>query len=170
MRFSTQPSGPFSLAAAREHFGGWISTAGAPDSVLMAFPVEGWQGSAAVVVHQENETVEGEVYGDDALAEQAWAQALAVLSLDFDGSGFPPVGERDPVIGRLQHEYQMVRPVCFHSPYEAACSFVIGHRMSIAQARTVRAKLAQAHGAAIRVGSETVHAFPKPQVLLELEG
>src|SRR5205823_1103812 len=50
-----------------------------------------------------------------------------------------------------------------------ACSFVIGHRISIAQARALRNRLAEAHGDAIEVAGETVHAFPRPQVLLELE-
>jgi DNA-3-methyladenine glycosylase II len=168
-RFSIEPSGPFNLHAARQFFGGWAAMAGEPDSVLMAFPVEGWDGSAVVVVRQSASVVEGNVYSAPELAEAAWQQALAALSLDFDGSGFLKVGERDPVIGRLQSEFEQLRPVCFYSPYEAACSFVIGHRLSMAQARTLRTRLAEAHGDAVTVGTETVHAFPRPQVLLEID-
>ncbi len=132
----------------------------------MAFPIEGWTASASVVVRQRSDgSVEGEVYAADGDAERAWQQALAALSLDFDGSGFSAVGERDPVIGRLQNDYEHMRPVCFFSPYEAACHFVIGHRLSIAQARAIRGRLAEAHGDAVEHG----RAFPRPQVLLELD-
>jgi DNA-3-methyladenine glycosylase II len=48
------------------------------------------------------------------------------LSLDHDGAGWPAVGERDPVIARLQAQYNYLRPVCFYSSYEAATSFVLG--------------------------------------------
>ena len=60
----------------------------------MAFPVEGWDGSAAVVVRQPSAgVVTAEVHGArGALAERAWEQAMAVLSLDVDGTGFPAVG------------------------------------------------------------------------------
>ncbi len=40
----------------------------------------------------------------------------------------------------------MLRPVCFHTPYEAAAHFVIGQRIAIQQARTIRAALARALG------------------------
>jgi len=167
VRFSIEPRGLFKLAAARQSFGGWAAMAGQPDTVLMTFPVEGWECSAAVVVRQDGTSIVGEVVSDEP--EQAWSQALAALSLDFDGSGFAAVGERDPVIGRLQAEYELLRPVCFYTPYEAACSFLIGHRMSIAQARTLRSRLAEAHGDAVVIEGETVHAFPRPQVLLEID-
>jgi DNA-3-methyladenine glycosylase II len=130
----------------------------------MAFPVEGWAGSACVVLRQHGDVLEADVAAD--APEAAWQQALAALSLDFDGSGFAAVGDRDPVIGRLQAEYELMRPVCFYSPYEAATHFVIGHRTSIAQARALRQRLAAAHGDEVKPG---VHAFPRPQVLLELE-
>jgi DNA-3-methyladenine glycosylase II len=88
--------------------------------------------------------------------------------LDYDGSDFPLVGQRDPVIGRLQAEFGYLRPVCFHSPYEAAAAFVISHRSSMAQARAVRTRLASERGETIHVGDDTFAAFPRPQVLLEL--
>jgi len=112
------------------------------------------------------DTVDGEVHGDPADAgAQAWRQALAVLSLDVDGTGYPQVGERDPILGELQREHAYVRPVLFHSPYEAACAFVIGHRMRIEQGRAIRQRIARAHGEAFAVDGVTVHAFPAPERL-----
>jgi DNA-3-methyladenine glycosylase II len=93
---------------------------------------------------------------------------MSVLSLDVDGTGYPEVGKRDPVIGRLQQEHAFLRPVLFHSPYEAACSFVIGHRLRMVQGRAIRQRLAQTLGDGIEVGGKRYHAFPRPQRLLEV--
>ena len=135
----------------------------------MSFPVEGWYSSAAVVMRQRQGTITGEVYGAaDGGAEQAWQQALATVSLDVDGSGFLEVGRRDPLIGKLQADYRNLRPVLFQSPYEAACAFVIGHRITIQQTRRLRQRLAEESGAAIAVEGTTVHAFPDPEALLGL--
>ena len=176
VRFNLVPKGPFSLAAANAHFGGWLAEASAePDSpVVMAFPVEGWDVSAAVVLRQDADgKVNGEVFttstGDAAAAGRAWRQALSVLSLDVDGSGFHAVGRSDPVIGGLQERYPGLRPVLFHSPYEAAVSFLIGHRISIAQGRSIRRRIAAEHGAAIPTTAGVGHAFPAPAVVLDAE-
>ena len=47
------PKGPFDLARSREFFGGWPSPPSDAEAIVMAFPVEGWRTSAAVVVRQE---------------------------------------------------------------------------------------------------------------------
>jgi DNA-3-methyladenine glycosylase II len=170
-RFSTEPRGAFVLGQANSYFGGWPTLSSDADALVMAFPVEGWRTSAAVVVRQEpSGTVTGEVFGAEGSdQESAWGTAMAALSLDHDGSAFPEVGQRDPVIGRLQEHFGLMRPVCFHSPYEAGAALVIGHRMSIAQTRSVRARLSAEHGDAIVVGDQEFHAFPRPQVLLDLD-
>ena len=168
-RFTTVARGPFTLANANRYFGGWPTLASDPTALAMAFPIEDWGASAAAVVRQ---LPDGEIVGEvttDGDAARAWHTALAALSLDVDGSAFPHVGERDPVIGRLQEQFDFARPVCFHTPYEAASAFVIGHRLSIAQTRALRSKLAAEHGDALSVDGQTWHAFPRPSVVLELD-
>jgi DNA-3-methyladenine glycosylase II len=169
--FSLQPNGPFRLRSANEYFGGWVDAANGPDFVVpMAFPVESWTTSAAVFVRQSADgTVSGDVCGADGQEDAAWKQALAVLSLDVDGTGFPDVGRRDPVIGDLQERYAGLRPVLFNSPYESAAAFVIGHRISIAQGRVIRTRLAAQHGQPIDTPRGTLHAFPSPEGLLRLD-
>jgi len=162
------PQGPFDLETEATRFGGWPRLG---DGVVMAFPVEGWNSSAAVVMRQRGDTITGEVHGGgEADAERAWQQALATVSLDVDGAGFVDVGRRDPVIGRLQSEYHNLRPVLFHSPYEAACAFIIGHRITILQTRRIRQRMAEEHGASIEVEGTAFKAFPDPRALLRLEG
>jgi DNA-3-methyladenine glycosylase II len=121
-------------------------------------------------MRQRGATIMGEIYGaEKADAERAWQQALATVSLDVDGRGFIEVGRRDPVIGKLQAEFRNIRPVLFHSPYEAACAFVIGHRISMLQARRIRQRMGEQAGATVDVDGSTVTAFPNPHALLRLE-
>jgi DNA-3-methyladenine glycosylase II len=168
--FSMHPLGPFDLAHQQRFFGSWPEYPPDPTAVAMAFPVEGWTESAAVVLRQpEPGKVTGEVQGASGDgAERAWEQALAVLSLDIDGTDFPKVGDRDPVIGGLQSAHGSMRPTLFHTPYEAACNFVIGQRISVAQARAVRRRMAAEHGDTIAADGVELSAFPQPQVLLGL--
>jgi DNA-3-methyladenine glycosylase II len=167
--FTLTPSGPFNLANQNQYFGGWPTLSGSPDTIVMAFPLEGSDASAAVVLRQEADgSLAGEVHGcSEAQAVLARRQALAAISLDFDGAGWPLVGQRDPVIGELQSEYEHLRPVLFHSPYEAAAAFIIGHRISIKQTRVLRARIAAAAGTAVDVAGESFAAFPTPRQLLE---
>jgi DNA-3-methyladenine glycosylase II len=160
------PKGPFDLAGSRDFFGGWPSPPHDAEAIVMAFPVEGWRTSAAVLIRQERGgRVIGEVYGGGAEAANAWRQALATLSLDVDGRSYPALGRRDAVIGGLQRRYGLTRPTLFASPYEAAAHFVLSHRRSIAQARATRARLADEHGDRIDLDGATFHAFPRPQKL-----
>lgn len=161
-RFELRPTGPFDLANQNQYFGGWPEVDGA---LVMCFPLEGWRTSAAVALRQQGDRVTGEVLGAGDDAQKAWEQALAAISLDFDGSGYAAVGRRDPVIGRLLEEYHHLRPALFHSPYESAAGFTIGHRIQINQARRIRRQMAESHGAAITVGRTSQHAFPSPQQL-----
>jgi DNA-3-methyladenine glycosylase II len=122
-------------------------------------------------MRQQGEMVTGDVYAaGEAEAQRAWRQALATVSLDIDGQGFTEIGRRDPVIGRLQTEYRNLRPVLFHSPYEAACAFVIGHRITILQTRRIRQRMAEEAGAKIEIDGTTFAAFPDPRALLRIEG
>ena len=170
-RFRSAPRGPFSLAIQRRYFGDWLRVPSDPDAVAMVFPVEGWLGSAAVVIREAADgAIEGSVDTTGGASPGiAWSQALATLSLDVDGSGFPAVAARDPVIGGLQARYGHLRPVCFHSPYEAAVNFVVGQRISMRQARAIRARLASELGERLEVGDQAAYAFPTPNRLADLD-
>jgi DNA-3-methyladenine glycosylase II len=171
LEFTVEPTGPFDLLHQNQYFNGWPRLTGTSDTIVMAFPVEGCSGAAAVTLQQTGPIVRGAAYAQPGVdPRQARDQGLAAISLDQDGSGWPAVGHRDEVIGALQTKYRMMRPTMFHSPYEAAAAFVIGHRSSIAQTRIVRAKIADEFGARIPVGDETVAAFPAPFRLLALTG
>ncbi len=169
--FTFWPKGPFDLLNQNQYFNGWPTLAGDETSIVMAFPVEGWETSAAVTLQQQPDgMLKGAVYGalDEEQAKLALAQGLAALSLDVDGSDWTAIGERDPYIGKLQQAYKYMRPTLFHSPYEAACAFVIGHRIRQQQSRKIRAQMAEQYGEAINARGQVVHAFVQPQKLLKI--
>jgi DNA-3-methyladenine glycosylase II len=174
--FTLVPRGPFSLAASIRFLEGFTpaSYSGAPDGALeLAFPAEGSWRTVGVRVSQAGETVNAEIVspakpGADLVAEVR-PQVERILSLDVDGSGFPEVGERDPVIGEIQRRYPGLRPVGFWSPYEAAAWTIIGHRIRITQAAALKARIAERLGEPVSFGGRVVHAFPSPQQLAKLD-
>ncbi len=160
------PLGPFDLANQNRYFNPWPELAGEPGAVVMAFPVEGWTGSAAVVLRQRGDEIDVQVEAPTGIADAATAQALAAISLDVDGRPWPGIGERTPWLGELQRRHGFLRPTMFHSPYEAAAAFVIGHRISIVQTRRIRARMAEELGDSIEVAGERFAAFPDPETIL----
>ena len=184
--FTLVPRGPFSLAASIGFLEGFTpaSYSGAADGMLeLAFPVEGSWRTVGVRVRQDGadaaagemgtgpvraEIVSPAAPGSDLMAEVR-PQVERILSLDVDGSGFPAVGERDPVVGEVQRRYPGLRPVGFWSPYEAAVWTIIGHRIRITQAAAIKARIAERLGEPVSFGGRVVHAFPSPQRLTKLD-
>ena len=176
--FTLAPRGPFTLASAVRFIAGWPPAARAgfrtedDGLVRLAFAVDDWSGHAGVVLRQEADhgpvevTVVESTAADSARVRD---QAARVVSLDHDGAGYAALGERDEVIGDLQRASGWLRPVLFHSPYEAACWAVISSRIRQTQAATVRDGLSAAHGARLTVAGEELPAFPTPEALLSVE-
>ena len=172
--FTIEPRGRFSLAASQQFLGGFTPAAGtfATDDtrLTMAFPVDGWAGSAAAVVWQDGDLIRGEaeVSSPDVSIDAVRGQVARTLSLDHDGTGWEEVGQRDPVIGRFQAEFDYLRPVCFYSPYEAAVQAVIGQRISMRQAATIKTALAKEHGEVLEIAGQRLDAFALPQSLTDV--
>ena len=164
--------GPFSLAAGAAFLAGFSPAAyrGAGDGHLhLAFVPDGEEAAAGVCLRQPDGAVVGEVFGQ-ADPDAAREQTARILSLDVDGSGFPDVGRRDPVVGRLQGRWPGLRPVLFFSPYEAAAWALIGHRIRIVQAARVKQRMADELGQAVDIHGDLRRAFPSPARLAALEG
>lgn len=168
--FRITPQGPFSLEAGTRFLEGFTPAAYAgsvPDHLHLAFPVEGTWESVGVCIRQTNRTVIADVVGTaDRTAVRT--QIARILSLDVDGSGFAAVGRRDPVVRRLQRSYPGLRPVLFWSPYEAAAWTIIGHRIRIAQAASIKQRMAEQRGEGVDVHGERLHAFPAPRKLASI--
>ncbi len=152
----------FSLAAAAGFGFGPVEGAPASDVMRLAFVRDDLDGHAAIALRQDADgALTGDLAGggEPAAAER---QLRRILSLDHDGAAWLAVGERDPVIGRLQAAHPGLRPVLFHSPYEAAAWSVIAVRRHRRQAMAIRRGLSEAHGATFDLDGERVPAFPPP--------
>lgn len=165
-------NGPFDLTASARFLEGFAPAARAdaaslPGELRLAFPVAPSWRPVGVLVRQPmpNGQVRMAVQGDPSDVDTAVAAARRILSLDVDGTGFAAVGARDPVVGELQARYPGLRPVAFHSPYEAACFAVIGHRIRMTQAATIKRKLALELGSSMDVHGVVLPTFPPPAVL-----
>lgn len=172
-RFEIEPRGPFSLAASARFLEGFAPAAHpkaeTEGHLHLAFVADGTEQVAGVCLRQRGETVLGEVFGE-APVEIVEEQSRRILSLDVDGAGWPEVGERDAVVGRLQWRYRGLRPVLFVSPYDAAAWTIIGRRIRITQAARVKQRMSEELGPKVEVHGEVLHAFPPPSSLARLDG
>ncbi len=174
-RFELSPVGPYSISASARFLEGFAPAhyeGGGPEHLRFAFVADSLdcgERVAGAYVYPEDEKVVVETYGE-AAPETVRDQVERVLSLDMDGSGFPEVGKRDPVVGELQERYPGLRPVCFYSPYEAAAWTIIGNRIRIVQAARVKAWMAEELGAPVEVRGRKEQAFPGPSRLLRVDG
>lgn len=167
--------GPFDLTASARFLEGFAPAARAdaasrPGELRLAFPVAPHWRPVGVLVKQSKPDgpVRMAVQGDPSDVDHGVVAARRILSLDVDATTFPAVGARDPVAGELQARYPGLRPVAFHSPYEAACFAVIGHRIRMVQAATIKRNLAVELGIPVTVHGVTLPTFPSPEVLRAL--
>jgi DNA-3-methyladenine glycosylase II len=170
--FTITPTGPFSLAEAAA-FGFGQRDAQDRDAVMrLAFCLDGYQQQVGVEVRQDGAsrevhcTVRGPA---DISVDSVRSQVARVLSLDYDGAQFLLVGDRDPVIGRLQAAAPGLRPPLFYSPYEAAAWSVLSARRPARQMAQVRERLSEAHGAVFDLAGAQLAAFPTPGQLVGVE-
>lgn len=171
--FPLQPRGAFSLAASIRFVEGFPASqgAGADGQLHLAFPVESsWETVGVRVTHDAPDGLRAAVVANpDRVGLAAIRdQVERILSLDVDGTGFGAIGRRDPVVRRLQQRYPGLRPVQFHSPYEAAAWAIIGQRIRMTQAAAVKTRLAAEHGEPVDFGDQVLPAFPAPARLAEL--
>ncbi|MGW7613031.1 DNA-3-methyladenine glycosylase family protein [Streptomyces sp. NPDC054766] len=158
-------AGPWSLESSREF---WEEMApvppadagGAGAALRTVFHADADWRQVAAEVAQSGSAARVAVTGDGDL-DAAAEQVRRFLSLDVDAGGWPAVGDRDPVIGRIQVRRPGLRPCGFHSPYEAACWAVLTQRTGMSAARGMRDDLISRYG--------TGGAFPAPEALRRLD-
>ena len=169
--FTIIPDGPFSLAAAAAF--GFGPNTGRPTpaggEMRLAFVTDDMRHHAAVHLAERRGGVITAAIESDADQDTVLRQVLRILSLDHPGDPWAAIGRRDPVLGALQRAHDWLRPVLFHSPYEAAAWSIISARRYRAQATAVRARICAELGATPCVAGEEVPAFPLPERLLSAD-
>ena len=159
------PEGPFSLEEAARFGFAYRHESGFDGVMRLAFCRDDTWQPAGVALHQTPDQVVHAV-GDGGASTSP--QVARTLSLDVDGRGFAAVGDRDPVIGRLQAVAPGLRPPLFASAYEAAAWCVLSARRPARQMSMVRERLAAAHGVTLEVAGQPLPCFPGPAALLEV--
>jgi DNA-3-methyladenine glycosylase II len=170
-KFTIQPDPPFSLAAAAAF--GFGPNTGRPEpagnEMRLAFVTDDMHHHAGVRLAQVPGGAIAVTVDTEADPVAVLRQVRRILSLDHEGAPWAEVGARDPVIGALQREHEGLRPVLFHSPYEAAAWAIISARRYRAQAAAIRDRISAELGRTFTVGGAQIHAFPLPERLLAAE-
>jgi DNA-3-methyladenine glycosylase II len=161
------PRGAFSLRESAEFGFGQRDSQSFDGVMRLAFVLDDLRTPVGVAVRQSGDKVELEYDGTDD-GDAVRRQVSRLLSLDHDGREFEAVGQRDPVIARLQAVAPGLRPPLFHSPYEAAVWAVLSARRPARQMAQVRQRLSQAHGTVFTVAGQELAALPIPHDLVDL--
>jgi DNA-3-methyladenine glycosylase II len=172
--FTITPQGLFSLAEAATFGFGQRDEGGWDGCMRLAFCLDGYEQQVGAEVRQAGPSDAGDVHvvfrsPAEVDAGRVRQQVARVLSLDYDGAEFLHVGERDPVIGRLQAAAPGLRPPLFYSPYEAAVWSVLSARRPQRQMMQVRDRLNAAHGVVFDLAGVRLAALPAPGQLLRVE-
>jgi DNA-3-methyladenine glycosylase II len=162
--------GPFSLAAAASFGFGPHTGRPYPDARLMrlAFVADDLRHHVGVALTQQSDGSLVADFSGDADLGAAEAQVRRILSIDTDVAGWLAAGQADPVLGAVQADNPGLRPVLFHSPYEAAAWSVLSQRRHRTQAIALRRRLCEAAGITFDLAGQSEPAFPLPERLLEI--
>jgi DNA-3-methyladenine glycosylase II len=166
--FTIHPQGAFSLRESVEFGFGQRHSETFSGVMRLAFCTDGYDEQVGVVLRQDEGGVHAEISGETDLAVVE-RQVARVLSLDHDATVFEQIGERDPVIARLQRARPGLRPPLFHSPYEAAVWAIISTRRPAAVASGLRDRLAREHGRVFELDGVDLAALPTPEQLLAVD-
>jgi len=173
MAFELEPLGDYSLEESANFIGAWHQAPAAGGSTVghlhLAFLTDhDWQPVGVCLTQAGSAGVHGTVYGDAPL-EVVKDQVARILSLDVDGRGWPAVGERDPVVRRLQQMFPGFRPVNWSNAYEAAAWCLISSRISMRQGESVKDRMSRELGTEVDVHGHRLWVFPEPSRLIELK-
>lgn len=170
-RFTLPAPSDFSLGASSQFLMGFTAASGTvaqhSERLVLTFRRDETFEAVGVSLWQERGQVLGEVTGTRDV-DAARRQVARILGLDVDASRWAELGERDPVVAKLQAQFPGFLPVSFPSPYEAAVWGIVVQRLGMRQAAKIRAAITLAHGDVVRVGSEAIPVFPSPMQVLKL--
>jgi DNA-3-methyladenine glycosylase II len=171
--FEIVPRGDFSLEQGANFIGAWHpapSEGGEPEGHLhLAFLTDGdWTPVGVCLKQDATGRVFGTIHGDAATSAVV-KQVERILSLDIDGTDWPAVARRDPVVAKLQHMFPGFRPVNWSNAYEATAWCIISSRISMRQGEGVKERMSRELGQRIDIHGHRLWTFPVPAQLAHLE-
>jgi DNA-3-methyladenine glycosylase II len=171
--FELEPLGDYSLEESANFIGAWHQAPAAGGTTVghlhLAFLADqDWKPVGVCLTQASNGGVHGIVYGDLPV-DVVRQQVARILSLDVDARGWPAVGQRDPVVARLQRMFPGFRPVNWSNAYEAAAWCLISSRISMRQGESVKDRMSRELGSEVDVHGHRLWVFPDPSRLIELK-
>jgi DNA-3-methyladenine glycosylase II len=185
VNFTLKPRGAFDLSRAIGFLDRWPAGQRPPaDAALrFAYCTEGdWQPVAVRVTQSADDVVAVTATASGPTASGPTAsgpgepdlrgpglrdQVARILSLDVDATVLDEITARDPVVARLAAAAPGLRPVCFWTPWEAACWAVLSQRTSERTAAAQKKRIAEQHGTRVPLDNHELIAFPAPQAVLD---
>ena len=170
--FELEPAGDYSLQESAGFIDAWHeapSEGGKTEGHLhLAFLTDrDWKPAGVCLTQDRDGAVHGTVHGG-APGAALRAQTSRILSLDVDGRGWPEVGRRDPVVGRLQRMFPGFRPVNWSNAFEAAAWCLISSRVAMRQAQAVKERMCREMGESVDIHGHRLFCFPAPEALTRL--
>ena len=170
--FEIEARGDYSLEESANFIGAWHKAPSDGDSesghLHLAFLTdEGWKPVGLCLTQAAGGVVRGEIYGNAEVADVR-TQVERILSLDIDGTGWPDVGRRDPVVARLQDMFPGFRPVNWSDAYEAAAWCILSSRIAMRQAQGVKDRMCRELGTEVDIHGHHLWTFPAPEVLASM--
>src|SRR3989449_2922838 len=99
--------------------------------------------------------------GGAAVGAAAVAEVRRMLGLGFDLTGFYRMAKGDPALARLVEPLYGLRPTLAPTPFEMLVGSITAQQINLSFAFACRARLVRRYGTPVRVGRETVWAFPE---------
>jgi len=94
--------------------------------------------------------------------DAALAEVRHICALDLDVGSFYRRAGADPTLAALVPRLYGLRPTLSPDPFEMLVGAICAQQVNLAFAFTVRARLVRRFGRRVRVGGQTVYAFPEP--------
>jgi DNA-3-methyladenine glycosylase II len=97
----------------------------------------------------------------DAISAAAIAEVRRILGLDFDLMGFYRMAKGDLALAPLVESLYGLRPTLSPTPFEMLVGSITAQQINLSFAFACRARLVRRYGTPVRMGRETVWAFPE---------
>jgi DNA-3-methyladenine glycosylase II len=97
----------------------------------------------------------------DAIDAAAVAEVRRILGLDFDLTGFYRMAKGDVALAPLIEPLYGLRPTLSPTPFEMLVGSITAQQINLSFAFACRARLVRRYGTPVRMGRQTVWAFPE---------
>jgi DNA-3-methyladenine glycosylase II len=98
---------------------------------------------------------------DGAVGAGIVTEVRRLLGLDLDVEGFYRMAKADPVLATLIEPLYGLRPTLAPTPFEMLVGSITAQQVNLSFAFACRARLVRRFGTPVKVGRETVWAFPE---------